>query len=486
MRSIVPVAVIAFAVGIVARSTGELSLSFAGALALIAGGMAVYLTVHKRRSILLGALVIACLFCAFGVVRMQLAVPHHAVALPVGEVTLSGVVVSEPDERGTHTNIIFAPDTLSYRVLVRTSAYTDISYHDRLRVEGILLPTEDFLTEEDRVFRYRGYLAKDNIYAVMAFPGTLERETRERTFLGSLFGVKDTYVASLNQLLPEPHAALAAGITVGERRSLGDELTEDFRDTGLIHIVVLSGYNVAVIVIFISFLFARLPDPIRYSLALLSIFLFVLLVGASAPVVRAGIMGGIGVIGMMSKRSYDAAHALFIAGGIMLLINPYLLVYDPSFQLSFVATLGLLFGAPLLEEKLRFIPQVLKLRELAAITIATQIAVLPLLLFLIGELSFVALPVNLLALPAIPLAMLAVFLAGLFGILHTFFALPFSFGAYLLLEYVLRIVDFFAHLPIATTAIPSFPLVFLGVAYALLALMLFLAQRQNVSQSSPS
>ena len=155
----------------------------------------------------------------------------------------------------------------------------------------------------------------------------------------------------------------------------------------------------------------------------------------------------------------------------MLAANPRILVFDPSFQLSFLATLGLLYGAPIAERYLRFITKKFNLREIAAATIATQIFVLPLLLYMTGQLSIAALPVNLLALPAVAPAMLFGFLAGLTAFLGAVIAFPFAIIAYILLAYILALVALFSAIPFAGISISSFSVWAMWVMYALYAIV---------------
>jgi len=106
------------------------------------------------------------------------------------------------------------------------------------------------------------------------------------------------------------------------------------------------------------------------------------------------------------------------------------------------------------------------LRTVVVATLSTQVFVLPMLLYKMGELSLVALPVNLLILSAIPATMLFGFLAGSVGFLSSMLAFPFAFVAYALLDYELRVVEFFSHLPFASVAVSNFPLWFALLCYA--------------------
>jgi len=157
-------------------------------------------------------------------------------------------------------------------------------------------------------------------------------------------------------------------------------------------------------------------------------------------------------------------NALLVAGFLMLVHNPKILIFDPSFQLSFLATVGLIYFAPPIAERISFITERYQIREVFSATIATQIFVLPLLLYMMGEMSIVALPVNLLILITIPLTMLLGFLVATIGLVSTLLSLPFAYAAYFLLSYDLAVVDLFASIPFSSITVGSFPVwLMLGV-----------------------
>ncbi|MAZ67317.1 hypothetical protein CL652_00930 [bacterium] len=480
MHRFVQVAFVAFTLGIAWRSLYDFGWAFIFMLVVTAVLAFVIRALGVVRTATTSFMLIGLLFVAIGVARMHIAVPQIVLDERLGsKVSFVGTVVREPDVRETYTNLILESEDFAHRILVRAPQYQDFRYKDEVRITGKLDIPKNFEGDTGRVFNYQGYLAKDDIRYIISFP-EVEILVRSETLTGFLFKLKRTYLDSLKRFLPEPSAALAGGITVGERRSLGEELTQAFRDTGLIHIVVLSGYNIAIIVMFISAVLAFLPEKPRFTVAIIAIALFTILVGASSTVVRAALMGSIGAVGAMVKRTYSALHALIIAGFVMLLWNPYLLVYDPSFQLSFVATLGLLLGAPLLVPSLKFIPEKFALREIIAATVATQIAVLPLLAYMMGEVSLVALAVNALVLPIVPLAMLVVFLAGVAGLANYAVATLFAIVAHGLLTYMIKVVETFAVLPFAKVALPQFSLWIVGLAYVILGgWIVVLARRKS-------
>jgi competence protein ComEC len=216
----------------------------------------------------------------------------------------------------------------------------------------------------------------------------------------------------------------------------------------------------------LSFFFA---PKLRAVIGIGAIICFALLVGLSATVVRASIMAGLLLVAQSIGRTYNILRALLLAGAVMIFLNPYLLLYDIGFQLSFMATLGLVLIAPTFEALIAKSPAKIHLKEYLIATIATQIAVLPLLLFYMGEVSLVAIIVNMLVLPMVPFAMLFTFATGVIALLSTTLAIPVAFLAHLTLSYILFMATWFAKLPFASVTISYFPLPFVFILYSLIA-----------------
>ena len=170
-------------------------------------------------------------------------------------------------------------------------------------------------------------------------------------------------------------------------------------------------------------------------------------------------------------RGYSAARALFITAAIMLCINPQILLHDPSFQLSFLATFSVIFMVPIFEGLFKFLPEKFGFRDLAAATTVTQFFLLPLLIYMTGTVSFVALPVNFIVLPFIPIAMLLSFITACLSFVSSFFgttllALPASFLAHIVLSYILDVAHWSSLLWVAEIAIGGVPGFFIALIYA--------------------
>jgi len=368
-------------------------------------------------------------------------------------------------------------------VIITVNHYPQFSYGDEINITGILQKPKNFNTDDDggMEFDYVSYLAKDGIYYQMLNPTVTFISDGNGNFIKEkLFALKNSFIQQVRKLVPEPHSALLGGLVVGAKESLGKGLQEDFRKVGLIHIVVLSGYNLTIVADSIMKILVFLPSSFAMIFGALGIILFTLMTGASATIVRASIMALLVMLARLTGRTNQVTRTLFLAGFLMLLHNPKILVFDPSFQLSFMATLGLIILSPKIEKYFHFLPTKFQLRELAVATISTQIFVLPLILYMMGDFSIIAIVVNLLVLMFIPITMLFGFFTGVLAFLSTAVALPFAYISYFLLSYELKVVDIFSSLPFASIHIPYFPFWLMVFVYASYFIFLgFLSKKEK-------
>jgi competence protein ComEC len=247
------------------------------------------------------------------------------------------------------------------------------------------------------------------------------------------------------------------GLILGEKSAFSESLRQSFVDTGTIHIVALSGYNVTIVAEWIMKIFSSFPKNIGIGAGMFSILLFVLMTGGSSTAVRAGIMASLALFARLVGRNYDVIRALILAGVFMILINPFVLVFDVSFQLSFIATVAVIFFTPKIEKYFLWVTPRLGLRDIISVTCAAYVFVLPFILYKMGNLSLVALPANTMILPFIPFTMILGFLTGFTGSIGYFFSIPFGYVSYLLLHYELSVINFFSSIPFASLSIPNFP-----------------------------
>jgi competence protein ComEC len=243
--------------------------------------------------------------------------------------------------------------------------------------------------------------------------------------------------------------------------------------TGTSHITAISGMNIVIISEIVMFILIAIGfwRKQAFYISLVLIFLFIIMVGAPASAVRAGIMGAILLYAQKIGRISNAARIMVFAGTIMLIINPLLLRYDIGFQLSFIAVLGLIYIKPIFDAwlgKIKKQEQLSFILQIATTTIAAQFAVLPILVYNFGRISFIAPITNILIVPFIPfLTGLGLIFIG--GTLVSFFiGKILLWPAYLGVTYVLRIIDWFAKIPWASKEISGVSWIWLIAYYIIL------------------
>lgn len=440
--------------------------------------------------------------CAFvvGGVRTHIApqtIPMEFAPLLGTNVSLQGTIVAPPDVRETSQRLVVSVQKgdVTTRVI---AVVQDGSYHvgDHVRVRGVFAAPVPFAGEGGRVFRYDQFLAKDGVFSLVD-PARMEVVGEDSSPLfvlqRALQYVHDLFVAALERALPQPESALATGIVIGGKQGLGKELLAAFTVSGMLQIVVLSGYNVLIVAEGVLAMLASASRRLAFSVAGISTMLFIFAVGAGTSALRAGVMVLLALTARATGRTYGVLRALFVALVLMLLWNPLWLVYDPGLQLSFLATLGLILGVPLLTPKLLWIRHAFA-RDLVATTLAAQAAVLPLLLYQSGNLSLVAVPANVLSMPVIPAAMAASAVAALgsllLGFLPPLVSYLLALPAYALLAYVIAIAKTAAWLPFSNLILPAFPFWITLAAYAALGAVVWrasrLPQRGNALQERTS
>ncbi|NBV77534.1 ComEC family competence protein [bacterium] len=443
------------------------------------------------------ALLCACTLIALGAgtLRMQYAAheyPPRFEAQKGTVVTMRGRVVAEPDVRETGVRLTVMVDMLGSSlvsapvgVLVQAPQHARASYGEYITVTGVLERPTSFDTGSGHSFNYPKYLEKDDILYQVSYAqvSALDAPTPFLVKLvASVLAIKHAFISGIVAVLPEPQSALAGGITVGDKRGLGKEWSDIFRTVGLTHVVVLSGYNIMVVIGFLDYLVRKRRGTVRLVSGVGVALLFALMTGFAASSTRAALMAGIAIVGRTLGRTYLASRALAVVGIVMLIENPYLLMFDPSFQLSMLATAGLIWVVPLCNEYLSRVIGESSVREALATTIGTQISVLPLLLYQNGLFGLYALPVNVLVLTVIPWAMCAVCVAAVVGILFGSFGTILALPAYVLLSYVLEIARFFAALPSASISIGVMPLSVLILLYV--SIVFFILNQKKVGRSS--
>ncbi len=397
-----------------------------------------------------------------------------------GEVVLIGRIIKEPDVR--ETNIKLTLETDLGKILATVSRYPEYQYRDELEIKGELQTPAVF---ED--FNYKNYLKKDRIYSVVYYPEVKLLNRGEYDNLISagyaeILFFKDRIRQSIYKALSPPQSSVLGAMLLGDKNRMSSELKDKLNRAGVRHITAVSGMHVLILSTIIMSLLLALGfwRNQAFYLSLVIIFLFITLTGFQSSGVRAGIMAGLLLLARKTGRRSLSFRAIIITAGIMLVINPLLLFYDIGFQLSFLAVMGIMFLSEFFKKKPSFISKYL--RDIIAMTLSAYIFTLPILLYNFGRISLVALLTNVLIIPVVYGIMIFGFLFSLAGIFSSFLGLILSFPCWLLLTYVLKIIDIFSQ-PWASIFI-NIHWIWLIFLYLFLAVLIYYLKKKESQKLS--
>lgn len=390
--------------------------------------------------------------------------------------TLQGEIVENPDRRRDKVNYIVKARKISIegkwreiegRVLISGDLYPEYNYGDYIEISGYIIEPAEFET-----FSYKNYLSLYSVYSVMYRPRIkLLAEGSGSLFFAALFSLKDGFEDRLNKLYSEPMASFEAGLLTGSRKGIPEDLLKSFNLTGLTHIIAISGYNISLIIILISSLLKNFSRNVKIPIIIVFIIVFTLFVGASAAVVRASIMGVVSVLALWFGRQSQIISALLLSALLMVLWKPPTLLYDVGFQLSFLATLGLIITGNSLQRIFAFLPKAFGLQEAFAMTLSAQVFALPVILLNFQRFSLISPVANIFVVPLIPFAMLFGFISVIASMINFTLGFIFTLPAWLVLKMCVLITHFLANLPYASIETEWFSGWFL-IGYYLLFILL--------------
>jgi competence protein ComEC len=370
--------------------------------------------------------------------------------------------------------------------LIQTARYPEFKYNDVLSMNGGIRNPHDIKTVNN--FNYGRYLLHQNIHGLVKNPENLaiSHLSIPSTKWGKIqvgifkiiYQIGDKFEQTINKILPEPFAAFQNGLILGNRAvQMPDSLTSQVNRTGTTHIVAVSGFNVTIIVSVVAILLAGFSRRLAFWGTLVLITFFIIMTGAAASIIRAGLLGGLAGWGKLEGRRVNHTILILIVAFIMLLFNPYQLKSDISFQLSFLAFAGLVYVSPAIDGW-RFWPKIPKIiKTTLTETLGAQTLVLPILVYNFGLLSIVSPLANVLILPTIPFAMLLGFITGIGGMISLWLGKVAGLVAWLLLKYTIIVIEFLSKIPFASVSVKTNEWWWIPVYY--IVVVIFINRNQN-------
>ncbi|HEY0980351.1 MAG TPA: ComEC/Rec2 family competence protein [Candidatus Paceibacterota bacterium] len=374
------------------------------ALISIFFGACTWLYVSSKKGMVAGSAVV--IFCIIG----GLLVWSRQTVLQLelfGERRVEATVLSVNRELD-RTNLTVRDEAYSQRIQVTVYEALSVVPGDIVSITGIVEQPQDFITDTGRLFAYKDYLESKGIVAVMydseialVHVGAL---SARRVAATARYVLSDIFVRHISF----PVDGIVSGMVLGYQGGIPKDTEDLFRTTGVLHVLVLSGYNITLLGGFIGVMFRSVPTRVRLVLTFFGIIFLVLISGAGVAAVRAGVMGSIALLATMGLQEYNALRALFISYIVFFFWSPLMVFYDPGFHLSFLATLCMVTVIPKAEMLFSFIPKtaIVNIRELVMLAVLLPLFMLPYLMYFAGIAPLASVPANIFLGVATPVIMI--------------------------------------------------------------------------------
>jgi len=380
----------------------------------------------------------------------------------IGQSEITGTIVAPPEINNNRQKIVVGeiscrhnnnqdcPDHISGNLIASLGRYPPLAYRQIISLQGQIDPISNF----DDQFSYTGFLSLKNILTAISHPQIQIIKNKPPDIFWYIYHFKDMLLKILTKNFPADHAALLAGLILGEKKILPDNIYQQFITLGLSHIIVVSGYNLTLFSqLFMQNLTGLIHRHTAFWLTVIFMVIFTIMTGAEASIVRALIMTILMISAPMLSRLPHQINAILFTAVIMIFQNPLILFYDIGFHLSFLATLGLVFISPILNHitaKIKFLPLI---KNTALETLAATIATLPYSIHQFSRFSLYLLPANLVILPLTGIITLSGIAFLIFSwlptVLKNFISLPINY----LLKTILTFTALVSQLPFANLSI---------------------------------
>lgn len=405
------------------------------------------------------------------------------------KVTISGEILDRPDVR---------PDGTFYKVQLRTiknqAGNSKLTGVLRVKVngQGRIFDYGDILQLQGRVdlpeppgnpgaFDYRTWLNRQGIAATLYVEDAKNIRLLGRGgnfFKQTAFTLRDNLEKIFDQTMTKNHAVILKGLLFGTRGEIPRDVQQAFNETGLVHILSVSGYHVGLVAALVIALLRLARAPVQYTawITIPVLIFYAFMTGLGPAVLRSTLMAILLLLAHHLGRPQDWPTTLAAAAGFILILNP-LSLYDIGFQLSFVATWGLLYLIPRINDLLPKLPSSISL--LITVPLAAQAATLPLVVLYFNLVSPVSVLANLLTTHLVVLVMLFGGLALMGGVVYLPLAALINSSTGLLTDLFIWLVKFCSALPGASTYIATPPLASVILYYLILVTSCELSQRAD-------
>lgn len=476
----------------------------------ISAGVSLLLAVFFRKRDPRVSLILACLMAlSAGGVRYITSVPtfddQHVSKWNESprNLTITGTVVDEPAINDRTIGLRVEVDSVTVRtldfpdgktepahgkILINAQRFPIIEYGTRVEINGKLQdPFYDPFTE----FDYGEVLAQEDIYSQMFLPRIeILEEGQGNPILTSIYSFKRRVYETIGLIMPSPSSSLLQAILLGDKADVPPTIIEDFRTAGLSHLLVISGFHVAIIMLgVLAIADAFVDQKWAVFITIIVLILYVLLVGVKPSVVRATLMGVSYLIGsrLLGTRGFSLG-VLMLAGILMTMIRPQW-VWSVGFQLSFLAVLGILLYTSKATRWMRRQSKNLfggvvtgwlnPALQIMGMTFGAQALTIPITAWYFRQISPISLVANTLVIPAQPFAIVTGALATATGLMSPALGRIVGFLPNLFLGYTEQMVSLLARVPFAAVPIKVYSVYTIVLVYLIIAILTWLAYQDD-------
>lgn len=408
-------------------------------------------TLYKRRKVISVLLISMIIFSSYTIILNN---KYEKFYKEMGTmIDIEAVVISEPEAGDYYNQYQIKSENKKF---ILYTANKNLKYGMRIKVEG------DFLKPEGKRnykgFDYKQYLKTQKIYgSIKSNSIEILSENNVNIILKASNKVRNKIIEISNQILPDETQALLPGILIGEKGEIQEDITKDFRDSSLSHILATSGTHITYIILGITYVFLKSKIPKRSSYFLINLILifFMFIVGFSTSVVRASIMGILLISSKIVYRKPDVLTSMAFSLIITLTYNPFS-IQDIGFELSYLGTLGIItLNKPITQYLIEKIPISQKIIEMISVTISGQILIIPIMLLRLNSISLTFLLSNVIAVPLAGVIILYGYINIFMGIFSIKFARVFAVILNILLKILIMISKVVAKIPFSKILIPT-------------------------------
>lgn len=318
-------------------------------------------------------------------------------------------------------------------------------------------------------FNYRRYLNANGIYGIIKISNYQVESLETRN---PIYYLQNKIRESFLLLLPDDVSSILNGIVIGETQDIPEDIKDDFRSSGIAHLLAVSGTHIAFVIAMSKFVFDRLVGKGYASyFIIICILFFVFLSGASPSVIRAGLMAILAIVANLLERKSNSVNNIFFAAFVLLIMNPVTLM-NTGFILSFSGTIGIILLNKVIVKKLRKFISQKTLVDTIGITLSAQMILLPIMAYFFHTISIVSLFTNLFIVPVWGVVMFLTFMILIFSLFSKALAsIPAVLVTYIL-KIIVAIAKFFSYFPFFNITVIRPRIFFIVIYYVFLYVFL--------------